>query len=126
MAHYAYIDHYNIVTSIIVGKDESDPPGNWEEYYGALRTSYNTRGGVYYDPETGLPAADQSKAFRKNFAGVGYKYDKEKDAFIPPKPYSSWILNETSCTWEPPIPYPTDGNSYYWDEHDLSWAKIEL
>lgn len=123
MAHYAYLDENNIVTSVIVGKNENDPPGEWENYYGAKQTSYNTRGGVYYDPNTNEPGPDQSKAFRKNYAGIGYTYDAMRDAFIPPQPYPSWTLNEFSCLWEAPVPYPTDGNRYVWDETTQSWIQ---
>lgn len=121
MAHYAYLDENNIVTTVVVGKNEDDPPGNWEEYYGAKRTSYNTRGGVHYDQATGMPSIDQTKAFRKNYAGVGYSYDSTRDAFIPPKPYESWVLNEQSCLWESPVPYPQDNNMYFWDEETREW-----
>lgn len=124
MAHYAYLDENNIVTMITVGKNEDDLPGNWEEYYGAKRTSYNTRGGVYYDSNTNEPAQDQSKAFRKNYAGIGYTYDSVRDAFIPPKPFASWILNEDSCLWEAPVPYPTDNLVYAWDEESLTWKRV--
>ena len=125
MAHYAYLDENNIVTMVIVGKNEDEAPGDWETYYGAKRTSYNTRGGVYYDPNTNEPGADQTKAFRKNYAGIGYTYDAARDAFIPPQPYPSWVLDESSCLWEAPVPYPTDGNRYYWDEADQSWTAVE-
>lgn len=125
MAHYAYLDENNIVTMVIVGKNEDEAPGDWETYYGAKRTSYNTRGGVYYDPNTNEPGPDQSKAFRKNYAGIGYTYDSVRDAFIPPQPYPSWVLDESSCLWEAPVPYPTDGNRYYWDEADQSWTAVE-
>ena len=124
MAHYAYLDENNIVTMVIVGKNEDEAPGDWETYYGAKRTSYNTRGGVYYDPNTNEPGADQSKAFRKNYAGIGYTYDSTRDAFIPPQPYPSWILDESSCLWYAPVPYPTDGNRYSWDEATQSWVGV--
>lgn len=124
MAHYAFLDENNIVTMVIVGKNEGEDGIDWEEFYGAVRTSYNTLAGVYYNPETREPAEDQSKAFRKNFAGIGYKYDKVRDAFIPPKLFDSWILNEDTCCWDPPIPYPIDGNEYYWDENILNWRTI--
>lgn len=124
MAHYAFLDENNVVTMVIVGKNEGEDGINWEEFYGAVRTSYNTAAGIYYNPETGLPAQDQSKAFRKNYAGIGYTYDKVRDAFIPPKQYESWLLNEDTCCWEPPIPYPTDGRQYYWDESNLKWIEI--
>jgi len=80
------------------------------------QTSYNTREGVHL--LGGTP-------FRKNYAGIGYKYDQTRDAFIPPKPYNSWTLNETTCDWEPPIAYPTDGQRYTWNETNQSWDLIE-
>ena len=128
MAHYAFLDENNIVTDVITGLDESVV--DWESHYGNFRqqickrTSYNTKGGVYYDNKTNQPSADQSKAFRKNYAGIGYTYDAERDAFIPPKPYDSWSLNETTCLWDPPVAYPTDGKPYVWDETTLSWKEI--
>lgn len=124
MAHYAFLDANNVVTFVCVGKNENEDNIDWEEYYGAKRTSYNTRGGVYYDSATNQPHADQSKAFRKNFAGIGYVYDPEKDAFIPPKPFESWILDEYSCLWNAPVPYPQDGSLYRWDENTTSWTLI--
>jgi hypothetical protein len=93
-------------------------------HYACKRTSYNTRGGVHYDPVTNEPSADQSKAFRKNYAGVGYTYDETRDAFIPPKPFDSWTLNETSCLWEAPVAMPDDGQQYTWNEETTSWDLI--
>lgn len=90
------------------------------------QTSYNTRGGVHYQADNNTPSLDQSKAFRKNFAGIGYKYDEQRDAFIPPKPFSSWILNEDSCLWQSPLPYPNDGKMYRWNEDILNWEEINL
>jgi hypothetical protein len=96
-----------------------------------VKTSYNIQGGVYYDPETNQPAEDQTvidddeARLRKNYAGVGFAYDRERDAFIPPKPYDSWVLNEESCLWEAPVPYPDDGNDYEWDEETTSWVVVE-
>ena len=130
MAHYAFLDMQNKVTDVIVGKDETDGPTNWEIHYGNIReqvckrTSYNTKGGVYYDPATNEPSADQSKAFRKNYAGIGYTYDHSKDAFIAPKPLDSWTLNETSCLWEAPVEYPDDGQMYTWNEDTTSWDLV--
>ena len=124
MPHYAYLNENNIVTSVIVGKDENEAPGNWEQYYGAKRTSFNTRGGVYYDPITNQPDLDQTKSFRKNYAGIGYTYDAVRDAFIPPKPYGSWLLDEQTCLWSPPVPYPQDGKIYAWGELSLTWIEI--
>ena len=125
MAHYAFLDENYIVTEVIVGKDEVN--FDWEQYYAikkgqsCKRTSYNTRGGIYYNPITNLPDADQTKSFRKNYAGIGYKFDINRNAFIPPKPYPSWILNEETCVWDTPVPYPQDGNLYEWNEQTLSW-----
>ena len=94
-----------------------DSPGEW------IQTSYNTHGGVHYEPNTNTPSADQSKALRYNYAGIGYSYDTDRDAFIPPKPYNSWTLNESTCLWEPPVAYPEDYNTvlYSWNEETQSW-----
>ena len=121
MAHYAFLNMQNIVTEVIVGKDETDGPTNWEIHYGNFReqvckrTSYNTRGGVH---------ANGGTPFRKNYAGIGYTYDETRDAFIPPQPYDSWTLNETSCLWEAPVSYPTDGEQYEWNEETTTWDLI--
>ena len=122
MAHYAFLNQNNIVTEVIVGKNEGEEGINWEQQYGSFRgqickrTSFNTNGGVHI--KGGTP-------FRKNYAGIGYTYDENRDAFIPPKPnYSSWILNENTCQWEAPIPYPTDGQMYVWNESTLSWDLV--
>lgn len=124
MAHYAFLDQNNVVTQVIVGKNENEDGIDWEEYYGAKRTSYNTRGGIHYSSSTNEPSEDQSKAFRKNYAGIGYTYDVVRDAFISPRPYASWLLNEQTCTWEAPVSYPKDGQSYYWDEDTQSWKLV--
>ena len=136
MAHYAFLNMQNIVTEVIVGKDETDGPTNWEMHYGNFReqvckrTSYNTRGGVHYT--NGVPSDDQSKAFRKNYAGIGYTYDQNRDAFIPPKPFNSWLLNETTCNWEAPVALPQDAGTgdppkfYRWDEDTVNWVEVVL
>lgn len=129
MAHFAKLDENNIVTFVTVGRQEDD--GKEEELIARTgdvyrQTSYNTRGGVHYNPETGEPSEDQSKAFRKNYAGIGFTYDEERDAFIPPKPYDSWVLNEDTCLWDAPVPYPTDGEMYSWNEEDQSWDNIPM
>ena len=122
MAHYAFLDANNIVTEVIVGKDENEGGIDWEQHYGEFRgqvckrTSYNTRGGVH--DHGGVP-------FRKNYAGIGYIYDPQRDAFIPPKPFPSWKLVEQSCLWDAPIPYPNDGNRYSWDEETQQWNKYD-
>lgn len=128
MAHYVFLDENSIVTDGIAGIDESEliegqtPEAWYGQFKGAVckRTSYNTRGGIHYTD--GAPSADQSKAYRKNYAGIGYSYDQERDAFIPPKPYPSWLLNESTCLWDAPVPYPTDGQMYLWDEDNQQWT----
>jgi len=122
MAHYAFLDENNTVTEVIVGKDEGEEGVDWEAHYGAFRgqpckrTSYNTRGGVHSGGGT---------PYRKNYAGIGYTYDAGRDAFIPPKPFASWLLDEDTCLWIAPIPYPDDGADYYWDETTTSWIKYD-
>ena len=121
MAHYAFLNNNNIVTEVIVGKNEGEEGIDWEVHYGNFRnqvckrTSYNTSGGQHNNG--GIP-------YRKNYAGIGYTYDEGRDAFIPPKPYPSWILNEDTCLWEPPVPYPTDGERYLWNEETISWDLV--
>jgi hypothetical protein len=130
MGHYALLNYKNIVTKVCTGKNEDETDTNielvYQHMFGQLckRTSYNTRGGVHYDSTTNEPSADQSKAFRKNYAGVGYTYDETRDAFIPPKPFDSWTLNEDSCLWEAPVAYPDDGQQYTWNEETTSWDLI--
>lgn len=121
MGHFAKVVD-GVVTQVIVAEPEffntfvDSSPGQW------LQTSYNTRGGVHYEPNSDTPSADQSKALRKNYAGVGYTYDAQRDAFIPQKPFASWVLDEQTCYWNPPVPYPEDGSSYVWDEATVSWV----
>lgn len=112
MAHYAFLDAVNIVTEVIVGRDEwevIDGISDWEAHYGEFRnqvckrTSYNGN-------------------YRKNYAGIGFTYDEGRDAFIPPKPFASWLLNEDTCQWKAPIPYPTDNVMYQWDEAQGDWV----
>lgn len=121
MAHYAFLDDNNIVTEVIVGKNEGEDGIDWEAHYGDFRgqackrTSYNTQGGVHNSGGT---------PYRKNYAGIGYSYDSVRDAFVPPKPFESWSLDETSCLWEPPVAYPSDGKVYSWNEGTTSWDEI--
>lgn len=125
MAHFAKLDNLGTVVFVTVGRDEDDELELCARTGDTYRqTSYNTRGGVHYDPNTGQPSADQSKAFRKNYAGIGFTYDKDRDAFIPPKPFKSWILNEQTCLWEAPVAYPTDGKSYRWNEETQNWVEV--
>ena len=122
MAHYAFLNMQNIVTEVIVGKDETEGPTNWEMHYGNLReqvckrTSYNTLAGEH--KLGGTP-------FRKNYAGIGYTYDYARDAFIPPKPFNSWTLNANTCLWEPPVAYPDDGQLYTWNEETQQWDLVD-
>jgi hypothetical protein len=125
MAHYAKVEN-QLVTKVIVAEAEffetfiDSTPGEW------IQTSYNTRGGVHYLPNSSTPSDDQTKALRKNYAGIGYTYDSGRDAFIPPKPYPSWTLNEDTCLWESPTPYPieTNGQKYGWNETTLTWDLV--
>lgn len=121
MAHYAFLDADNIVVEVIVGKNENEDGVNWEQWYGDFRgltckrTSYNTFGGVHNAGGT---------AFRKNYAGIGFSYDADRDAFIPPRPYASWTLNEQTCLWDSPVAMPDDGQNYEWDESTTEWVLV--
>jgi len=121
MAHWAELDENNIVTRVLVGSNE-DPDEGYQWLIDNLggtwvKTSYNTQGGVHSLGGTPL---------RKNYAGIGYSYDATRDAFIPPKPFNSWLLNEDTCLWEAPTPYPTDGEMYRWVEEDLNWQLVTV
>lgn len=116
MAHYAFLDENNIVTEVIVGIDENEliEGKNPEVWYGefrnqkCVRTSYNAN-------------------IRKNYAGIGFYYDEIRDAFIPPQPYPSWILNEDNCLWQAPIPYPNEGTDIYtWNEQNQTWDLVQI
>jgi hypothetical protein len=123
MAHYALLNHKNIVKRVITGKCQDESDADMELVFQDMfkmkcrQTSYNTFGGVH--TLGGTP-------FRKNFASIGYTFDEDRDAFIPPKPkdLDSWVLNEDSCLWEAPIPYPDDGQNYEWNEETQSWDLI--
>jgi hypothetical protein len=119
MGHYAKVKN----EIVIVAKKEfidtiQDNNNSW------IKTSYNTRGGVHYQPNSNEPSQDQSKALRKNYAGIGYVYDSVRDAFYQPKPFNSFILNEETCIWEAPIAAPTDSKSYQWNEDSFYWEEI--
>ncbi len=120
MAHYAKVKD-GVVVNVIVAEAEffdtfvDSSPGKW------IQTSYNTRNGVHYNPETGQPSADQTKALRKNYAAIGYTYNEQLDAFIPPKPFPSWSLHEDTCNWHAPVPAPNNVELYDWDEVNLVW-----
>jgi hypothetical protein len=113
MSHFAKVVN-GVVTQVIVAEPEffnsfiDTSPGQW------IQTSYNTRGGQH----------PGGRPLRKNFAGIGFTYDRQKDAFIPPKPFASWSLNEETCLWNPPTPYPNDGKMYDWSESALNWIEV--
>jgi len=115
MSHFAKIDENNIVTQVIVAEQDFIDSGAVGSPSKWIQTSYNTHAGQH--PE--------GRPLRKNFAGIGYTYDETRDAFIPSKPFNSWILNEDTCQWECPIPYPDDGNIYMWNEQSQEWELKE-
>ena len=129
MAHFAKVVN-GTVTNVIVAEPEffdtfvDDSPGQW------IQTSYNTRYGKHYEPNSNTLSSDQSKALRKNFAWIGGTYDKTRDAFLPPHEHASWTLNEETCVYDPPIPMPNDGKYYDWDEsayqadNTKGWVEI--
>ena len=121
MAHFAQIDSNNIVTQVIVIDQETLNTGHWGDPATWIQTSYNTRGGVHYGAD-GQP--DGGVALRKNYAGIGYTYDAERDAFVPPRPFESWTLDEDTCLWQAPVPMPQDGKLYVWNEATQSWDEF--
>ena len=121
MAHYAFLDSNNVVTEVISGKNENEDGIDWEQWYGDFRgqvckrTSYNTVGNTHTNGGT---------PYRGNYAGIGYTYDQQRDVFIPAKTYASWVLNEETFLWKSPIPYPTDGKIYSWNEESQTWVEV--
>jgi len=122
MAHYAFLDQNNIVTEVIVGKNEHEDGIDWEQWYGDFRgqvckrTSYNTIANVHNNGGT---------PFRGNYAGIGYTYREDIDAFVAPQPHASWSL-DSNFTWQPPTPMPKDKHLYSWDETNVTWVRDEL
>jgi hypothetical protein len=120
MAHYAFLDENNIVTDVIVGKDEGEDGIDWEQWYADFRgqvckrTSYNTIGNTHSNGGT---------PYRGNYAGIGYTYRIDIDAFVPPQPFPSWTL-DSNVKWQPPVAMPTDGKMYSWDEATQAWVEI--
>lgn len=118
MAHFAKLDNSNTVLEVNVVNNDVLDPANEEASGIAFLTDWS---GGY----TNWKQTSYNGTFRKNFAGIGYIYDEARDAFIPPKPFDSWILNEETCTWQSPTPYPNDSKPYRWVEDDLNWQPIE-
>jgi len=120
MAHYAFLDEHNIVTEVIVGKNENEDGIDWEQWYGDFRgqvckrTSYNTLGNVHNNGGT---------PYRGNYAAIGYLYRQDIDAFVTPQPFSSWIL-DSNVVWQAPIDMPTDGKMYSWNEETQTWVEV--
>jgi hypothetical protein len=121
MSHFAQVKD-SIVQQVIVA--EQDFINTLEDAPDWIQTSYNTRGGVHYSPDSNEP--DNGTPLRYNYAGIGYTYNSEKDAFIAPQPYASWVLNNDTCLWNAPIEYPSDGKVYYWDESLLNWVEFVI
>jgi hypothetical protein len=110
MDYYAFLDENNVVTEVIGGKNQGSENVDWEKWYGEFRGQVCKR--------------STTDGFRKNYAGVGYTYDSARDAFIPPQPFPSWVLNEEICQWGAPIAMPADGKRYTWNESTTSWDLV--
>ena len=121
MAHFAKLDDNNLVIDVNVVDNENllDADGVEQEAVG-IAFLVEWSGGYQSWKQTSY-----NNNFRKNYAGIGYTYDAQRDAFIPPKPFESWLLNEDTCLWDAPVPYPEDGKYYRWDEPTLSWVLVE-
>ena len=118
MSHFARVVN-GLVTEVIVIEQDQINTGNWGPPSEWIQTSYNTRGGVHYAPNSNTP--DGEPALRVNYAGIGFIYDSANDVFYPPKPYPSWVISSPTWQWQAPIPMPTDGGFYFWDEAKQSW-----
>jgi hypothetical protein len=112
MDYYAFLDESNIVTEVIAGKNQGSDDTDWENWYGEFRGQVCKR--------------SRDDGFRKNYAGIGYIYDAQRDAFIPPQPFPSWVLNEDTCQWNAPVAMPDDGKIYNWDESSNAWLEVEI
>ena len=123
MAHFAELDENNIVQRVIVAEQDFIDSGVVGDANSWVQTSYNTRGGIHYAPNSNTP--DGGIALRKNYTGKGYTYDQTRDAFIEPKPYPSWLLDEDTCQWKSPVPYPDFDKHYSWDEPTTSWIEMD-
>jgi len=123
MSHFAEINNDGIVQRVIVAEQDFINSGQVGDSSNWIQTSYNTRGGIHYTPNSNEP--DSGIALRKNYASVGYTYDKIKDAFIAPQPFPSWLLDDETCQWNAPVPRPDDGKRYDWDESTTNWVEAE-
>ena len=121
MSHFAKVVD-GVVETVIVAEQDFIDSGSMGNPSLWVQTSYNTRGGIHYAPNSNEP--DEGVALRKNYAGIGYTYDETRDAFIAPKPYSSWTLHDDTCCWESPVPYPDDDKRYVWNEEQTNWKEI--
>jgi hypothetical protein len=120
MSHFAEVDKNGVVVNVIVVDQEfinNQAFGDWW-----VQTSYNTRGGKHYPPDSNV---SDGAGLRKNYAGIGYTYDKIRDAFYAPQPFASWILDNDTCLWNAPEPMPDDGKKYLWDEANTEWKEME-
>ena len=116
MSHFAKVEN-GIVTQVLVIEQDVVDTGLFGDPAAWVQTSYNTSGGEHRLGGTPL---------RKNYAGIGYTYDSQRDAFIPPKPYNSWVLDENTCLWAAPVAAPDDGKLYNWNEDTGAWVEVEL
>jgi len=127
MGHFAKVNN-GLVEQVIVATEAffdnfvDTSPGTW------IKTSYNTRGGIHYVPDSNPPepSPDQSKALRANYAGIGYTYDAVNDVFYAPRPYPSWTISAPTWEWQAPVPYPSTGGPYVWDEATQSWVEVTV
>jgi hypothetical protein len=122
MSHFAKVEN-RIVTQVIVIEQDVLNSGLWGDPSQWIQTSYNTRGNKHYD---NLDQEDDGVPLRGNYAGIGYIYDADNDVFYPPSPFPSWVLNHDTWLWQSPIPKPSDGKEYYWDETKLSWIETTI
>lgn len=136
MGHYAKVpvitDGKGIVEDVLTITAEELQTGLWGDPLLWIKTSYNTRGGVHYDPNSNTRSPDQSKALRANYAGIGYTYDSVNDVFYAPRPsnqygqFNSWTVGAPTWEWVPPMPYPTDGQLYEWDDPNQQWVLVPI
>ena len=125
MSYFAKVENGIVINVIRIDQDVLNT-GLWGDPSNFVQTSYNTHGGIHYEPNTNppVPSPDQSKALRANYASIGYIYDLVNNVFYAPQPYPSWTISAPTWIWQSPVPYPNDGKLYYWDEATLSWVEM--